>query len=131
MKHDAMDKELRRRVIAEREAFRGRRVRFSNELRDAVLARAATTDGTLEALCDAVALSASTLARWRRNSGSLTKKSPVSTAASTERKKARLKRVGLAPESNAVTTLTLRFPSGAELQGLTPEQLRELLGVRQ
>jgi hypothetical protein len=131
MAKNGNENDLRQRVLKERDNARGRRFRFSEPLKRDVVQRSQASAGSLEAFCEATALSASTLARWRReSSGSSTSKR--SEVTSTPRSKARLKRVTLAEEvPDRSSGFRLVFPSGAELRGVSFEQMRQLLGLLQ
>lgn len=129
MAKNGNENDLRQRVLKERDNARGRRFRFSEALKRDVVQRSQASAGSLEAFCEATALSASTLARWRRESlePESSKHSEVSSA---PKSKARLKRVALAEEvPDESAGFRLVFPSGVELRGVSFEQIRELLGL--
>lgn len=121
--------DIRQRVLKERDAAKGRRFRFSDQLKNDILAGVQSSGRSHEAFCQSIALSVSTLSRWQSASRKSGEERPGGAVSSAPKKHSRLKRVTVSPEPSEPTSFTLRFPSGAELYGFTLEQMRELLGL--
>lgn len=115
MKDDQRVKALRRRVNAEREAASGARVRFSEKLRADVSALLRGGDWGGTRLGEALGLSPSLVDRWSKGA---------------KRASGRLRRVTVTAAVEAEAELSLEFPSGARVRGLTMTQLAQLLEVR-
>lgn len=113
---------LRRRIDGERTASGQQRVRFSKNLREAVLALAGAPGWSRERAASALGLASSVLYRWHAQANPQTQSAPRSEAGA-------LTRVEVVGSASAnPDDLVLVFPNGAQVKGLSLEQLAHLLG---